>query len=288
MSKVEVDEVTGTETTGHEWDGIKELNTPMPRWWLWTFYATIIWALGYVIAYPAIPLVTSFTKGMLGYTTRAEVEADMAAARQAQSGMLDKIGSMSLEEIRTTPELFEFARAGGRSAYLVNCVQCHGSGATGAPGYPNLNDDDWLWGGKLDDISYTLNHGVRFDGDEQTRTSQMPGFGDGALEPAQISNVTELVLKMSGQDHDSEAATAGVAVYEENCASCHGEDGKGDREQGAPDLTDKIWLYGNSRASINTQIRTPKHGVMPGWKSRLDGNTIKQLVIYVHSLGGGE
>jgi cytochrome c oxidase cbb3-type subunit 3 len=288
MSKVEIDELSGTDTTGHEWDGIKELNTPLPRWWLWTLYITIIWAIGYMIAYPAIPLVTSYTKGLLGYSSRAEVAAEMAIAKQAQNKFLEKMSSMSLQDIRSDQDLFQFAVAGGKSAYLVNCVQCHGSGAQGAPGYPNLNDDDWIWGGSLDDIHTTLAHGVRYEGDDDTRVSEMPAFGDGVLEAPQITATAHFVLQLSGQEHDAKLAGEGISIYAENCASCHGDAGKGDREQGAPNLTDAIWLYGGDSASIRKQIVKPSHGVMPAWAQRLDENTIKQLAVYIHSLGGGE
>ncbi|MGI9373459.1 MAG: cytochrome-c oxidase, cbb3-type subunit III [Hyphomicrobiales bacterium] len=288
MAKIETDEITGTDTTGHEWDGIKELNTPLPRWWLWTFYLTVIWAIGYVIAYPAIPLVTSYTKGLLGHSTRDAVATEIANAKEAQNVFLEKMSGMELADIRADQNLLQFATAGGKSAYQVNCVQCHGTGAQGAPGYPNLNDDDWIWGGSLEDIHTTLLHGIRNAGDEDTRESLMPAFGEGVLEQPQILAVTEYVLKLSGQEHDGATAEEGLAIYTENCASCHGEDGKGDREQGAPNLTDAIWLYGGSRGEIAQQITVPKHGVMPGWGKRLDENTIKQLTIYIHSLGGGE
>ncbi len=287
-NKVEVDEITGTDTTGHEWDGIKELNTPLPRWWLWTFYATVIWAIGYMIAYPAIPLVTSYTKGVLGHSTRDAVATDIANAKEAQNVFLEKMSGMSLADIRGDQDLLQFAIAGGRSAYLVNCVQCHGTGAQGAPGYPNLNDDDWIWGGSLEDIHKTLVHGIRNAADDESRESMMPAFGGGVLEQPQILAVTEYVLKLSGQEHDAAKLEEGMTIYTENCASCHGEDGKGDREQGAPNLTDAIWLYGGTRGEIAQQIVAPKHGVMPGWGNRLDDNTIKQLTIYIHSLGGGE
>lgn len=287
--KREIDEVSGTETTGHEWDGIKELNTPLPRWWLWTFYATIIWALGYVIAYPAIPLLKAATPGLLGYSSRASVEQDIEAAKKAQAGRLEKIATLSLEEIRKDEKLYEFAVAGGAAAFKVNCVQCHGSGAQGAPGYPNLNDDDWLWGGKLEDIHTTIAHGARYANDEDTRSSEMPAFGrDGLLEKAQIRDVAEYVRKLAGLEHDAAAAVRGKAVFDENCAACHGEDGTGDREQGAPNLTDAIWLYGSKRADIIAQVAQPKHGVMPAWADKLDAVTIKQLALFVHSRGGGE
>lgn len=285
----EVDDFTGTETTGHEWDGIRELDTPMPRWWLWTYYATVIFSIGYVIAYPAIPMISGATAGLLGYSSRAEVANEMVIARESQSARLVQISEKSLEDIRKDPELFKFAVAGGASAYRVNCIQCHGAGAAGGGIYPNLNDDDWLWGGKLEDIHTTLKHGIRFAYDEETRTSEMPAFGrDEILEKADINDVAEFVLKLSNQDHDATAATRGATIYADNCAACHGEQGKGDPEQGAPNLVDAIWFYGGTKAELVAQISSPKQGVMPGWQDRLDAVTLKQLAVYVHSLGGGE
>ena len=285
----EVDEFSGTETTGHEWDGIRELDSPMPRWWLWTYYACVIFSIGYVIAYPAIPLVTDATTGFLGYSTRGEVAKQIAEAKQAQSGMLEQISAKSLQDIRKDPNLFQFAVAGGASAFRVNCVPCHGSGAQGGGIYPNLNDDDWLWGGSLDAIHATLKHGIRFTSDEDTRTSEMPAFGrDEILESAEINDTAEFVLKLSNQAHNAEAAARGATVYADNCAACHGDTGQGDPEQGAPNLADAIWFYGGSKAELVAQISAPKLGMMPGWQNRLDEETLKQLSVYVHSLGGGE
>ncbi len=289
MAEKDIDQISGIETTGHEWDGIKELNNPLPRWWLWTFYVTVIWSLGYVIAYPAIPLISSATSGVLGYSSRAEVADEITKAKVAQSGLLGRIETSSLDEIRKSPELLQFARAGGKSAFSVNCVQCHGSGAAGSPGYPNLNDDDWIWGGKLEDIYITLKHGIRFQWDDDTRVSDMPAFGtDELLEKDQINDTAAYVRKLAGLEHDAAAAERGLPVYAENCAACHKETGEGDREQGAPNLKDAIWHYGSSQEEIVTQISKPRHGVMPGWVNRLDDNTLKQLTVYVHSLGGGE
>jgi cytochrome c oxidase cbb3-type subunit 3 len=289
MSSKEIDDVSGTETTGHEWDGIKELNTPLPRWWLWTFYATIVWAIGYMVLYPAIPLVTGSTKGVLGYSSRADVAREIAEAKTGMAGLLDKVGSMALEDIRKDPDLFQFAVAGGRSAFSVNCVQCHGSGAAGGKGYPNLNDDEWLWGGSLDAIHTTLVHGIRFDGDDDTRVSDMPAFGrDGVLDTAQIDDVAEHVLALSGQEHDQAAAERGTAIFEENCAACHGAQGEGIADVGAPALSNAISLYGGDKASIVETVTNARRGVMPAWGRRLDDATLKQLAVYVHSLGGGQ
>lgn len=289
MADKDTDAISGTETTGHEWDGIKELNTPLPRWWLWTFYACVVWGLGYTIFYPAWPLLNSVTTGVLGYSSRADVAAEIATAKQAQAGVLARISEASLEDIRKDPELFQFAVAGGTSAFAVNCSQCHGSGAAGAPGYPNLNDDVWLWGGTLDDIYTSIAHGVRFTQNDDTRTSDMPAFGrDEILETAQINDVTDFVLSLSGKDHDTAAAERGATVYADNCAACHGANGEGVRDVGAPALNDALWHYDGERDTITAQIKLPKHGVMPAWSHRLDDATIKQLAIYVHSLGGGE
>ena len=289
MSDKEIDEISGTETTGHEWDGIKELDTPLPRWWLWTFYATIVWSVAYVIAYPAIPLATEATRGLLGYSSRAAVDAELADIQAERAAVTEKIAATSLEEIRNDEALFQFATAGGESTFKVYCSQCHGSGAAGSPGYPNLNDDAWIWGGTLEDIETTLIHGIRYEGDDDTRISEMPAFGaDDLLDREQITDAAEFVLSISGQEHDVAAAERGADVYAENCASCHGEAGEGLPELGAPRLNDPIWLYGGSRDEIIAQINRPRHGVMPAWGQRLDAGTIKQLAIYVHSLGGGQ
>ena len=289
MAENEVDHVSGTETTGHEWDGIKELNTPLPRWWLWTFYATIIWSIGYMIAYPAIPLISSATSGVLGYSSRAEVAEAIAEAKKAQSDNLAKIEALTIEDVVKDADLLAFAVRGGESAYKVNCVQCHGSGAAGGGGYPNLNDDDWLWGGTPDAIHDTLKYGVRYEANEDTRDSEMPAFGaDELLEREEIADTADFVLQLAGLEHDSDGAARGAVVYEENCAACHGENGEGDQDFGAPDLADAIWFYGNAKPAIIAQIAAPRHGVMPAWQGRLDDATLKQLAIYVHQLGGGE
>ncbi|MBO6559167.1 MAG: cytochrome-c oxidase, cbb3-type subunit III [Nisaea sp.] len=285
---VEKDAVTGVDTTGHEWDGIKELNNPLPRWWLWTFYITVIWSIGYWIVYPAWPLVSSYTEGMFGYSSRQEVMDRIAEAKEAQSAYLGKIESASLDEIRNDSELLNFALAGGRSAFAVNCSQCHGQGAQGFVGYPNLNDDEWIWGGKPEEIMQTINFGIRSAHDD-TRFSQMPAFGkDGILERPQINAVVEYVLKLSGQEHDAALAGTGQEVFVEQCAACHGENGGGMRELGAPRLSDSIWLYGGDREALRETVTNARYGVMPAWTGRLDEATIKQLAVYVHSLGGGE
>ncbi|MGY5810297.1 cytochrome-c oxidase, cbb3-type subunit III [Rhizobium sp. LEGMi198b] len=287
MSDKHIDELSGVETTGHEWDGIRELNNPMPRWWVWTFYATILWAVGYAIAYPSIPLIRDTTKGLLGFSSRAELQREMDNAKVEQARLDVRIAAKSVEEIDADPMLREFAIAGGASAFKVNCAPCHGSGATGAPGFPNLNDDDWLWGGSLPAIQQTIAHGIRFEADPETHVSEMPAFGD-VLERAQIRQVAAYVWGLTDTAFDPTAADAGKQVFLDNCAACHGEDDRGKQEIGAPNLADAIWLKGKGEQAIIRQVTLPKHGVMPAWLARLGETTVKELTVFVHSLGGGK
>ena len=286
----EIDLHSGVETTGHEWDGITELNKPLPRWWLYVFYATIVWAFAYWVAYPAWPMISGYTKGMLGYSERSRVNESLAAARAAQSQFNEAIAKASLKEIEADPKLLEFAIAGGKAAFGNNCAGCHGRGAQGSAGYPNLNDDDWIWGGTLDAIHQTISYGAR-NGSDQARMSQMPRFGAGnMLTQAQINDTAEYVRSLSKLPHDDAAADRGNAIFhgDGGCATCHGEEGKGNQEVGAPNLTANIWLYGGSKETIVTTITNGRGGVMPAWAERLDAETIKKLTVYVHSLGGGQ
>lgn len=285
----DIDDHSGIETTGHEWDGIKELNNPLPRWWLIIFYATIVFSIGYMIAYPSIPLIKTATKGVLNWSSRADVSTKLAAARDAQSQFWTKLEQTEVTQIASDEDLLRFSIAGGNAAYKVNCVQCHGSGAQGSPGYPNLNDDDWIWGGDVEQIYLTISHGVRHEEDDDTRYADMPAYGrDGIFDRQQIIDVAWYVRRLSGQEFEAEAAARGEQPYIDNCAACHGPTGKGNREFGAPDLSDALWLYGGEHAQIMSQIHTPQQGVMPAWKQRLGDATTKQLAVYIHSLGGGE
>ena len=285
----DIDQVTGVETTGHVWDDdIKELNKPLPRWWLLTFYACILWAIGYWIAYPTWPTLAGYTKGVLGYSQRDVVAREVLAASQAQGSLRELIAVQSLADILKSPDLARFADAAGRAAFAENCAPCHGRGAQGAPGYPNLRDDDWLWGGKAEDILQTIRFGIRSD-HKQARASQMPRYGlDNLLDEKQILDVAEYVLSISGGTMAKEPAARGAIIFKEQCAACHGNDGRGKPEQGAPNLTDQIWLYGSNIDAIVTSIHTGRGGVMPAWDGRLDPVTIKALAVYVHSLGGGQ
>jgi cytochrome c oxidase cbb3-type subunit 3 len=284
----DVDQLSGVETTGHEWDGIKELNNPLPRWWLWTFYGCIIWALGYTVLFPAWPLVSSATTGLLGYSTRGDFAQTMANVESGNSAIIARIAETPLDEVLADPELARFATAAGASAYKVNCSQCHGTGAAGGPGYPNLNDDSWIWGGTVEDIYATISHGVRSATDMDTRFNLMPNFGsDELLDRDSIAELARYVAGLSGVEGGA-ITPEGETLFADNCASCHGEGGVGLAEMGAPDLTDKIWLYEGTLAAITAQIHQPRHGMMQAWSEKLDDATIKQLAVYVHSLGGGQ
>lgn len=285
----DVDQLSGTETTGHEWDGIKELNTPLPSWWVWVFYATVIWSVVYWVLMPSWPLISGYTEGIRGHSQRALVAEQVAELNALRAERGAGLVEASLEEIRDTPELLTFAMANGQAAFGDNCAPCHGTGATGFIGYPNLNDDAWLWGGTLEDIHITLLHGIRANNDE-TRFGEMLAFGrDGILDRTQIRDVTGYVLSLSGLEAPADAnLEEGAVIYADNCAACHGDSGEGIQELGAPNLTDAIWLYGSSVEAVTESIANGRAGVMPGWVDRLDPVTIKSLAVYVHSLGGGQ
>lgn len=285
----QVDAITGVTTTGHSWDEIQELNNPLPRWWLWTFYITIIWAIAYCVAYPAWPLVSSYTRGALGWQSREAIESDLADLKQLRSGMTGKLAASSLEEIRQDPEMFAFALAQGKASFGDNCAPCHGAGGGGAKGYPNLNDDDWLWGGSLAQIDHTIRYGARSVSD-QGHSGNMPAFGrDGMLKREEISQVADYVRSLSGLSTEKGVdLAAGAKIFADNCAACHGEKGLGNQDMGAPNLADKIWLFGSDKAVIAEGLMNGRGSVMPTWHGRLDDTTIKALTLYVHSLGGNQ
>lgn len=287
-----VDEQSGVETTNHEWDGIRELNNPLPRWWLTIWYVTIAWALVYMVFMPAIPALPGLgtnTTGLRGHSDRINVAAEVQALKDARAADGARLLTASLEEIETDRDLQQFALAMGESSFGDNCATCHGAGGRGAVGYPSLADDVWLWDGTLDGIEQTLRHGIRHEDDLDTRQSLMPAFGRlDLLTNAEISDLVEHVVRLSGGEADIEAADRSLPVFQTQCASCHGENGAGNRELGAPNLTDNEWLYGNGRGDITNTIYNARNSHMPAWEGRLDDATIKALSVYVHSLGGGE
>ena len=288
MARRKRETVAEPETTGHEWDGIHELNKPLPKWWLYVFYATIVWSIGYLLLMPSWPLLTSYTKGLLGYSQREKLAGQIDAAKAARAEYRAKIGASDLTAINADPELLRFALAGGEAAFGDNCAPCHGRGAQGGFGYPNLRDDSWLYSGTLEGIQQTILYGIRSD-HPKTHGGVMPAFGKtGLLLADQINDVADHVLSLSGGAHDQQAAMRGAKIFAASCGSCHGPEGKGSHELGAPNLTDELWLYGGDKATIAVTVDAGRTGVMPAWVHRLDPETIKELAIYVHALGGGQ
>jgi cytochrome c oxidase cbb3-type subunit 3 len=286
-TKIEKDEISGRETTGHDWDGVKELDTPLPKWWLYVFYASILFAAVYTVLFPAWPGLSSYTKGLLGFSQRQETDRDVAGLVAVRAPMMSRIKAASLKEIQSTPELLNFALNGGRTVFADNCATCHGAGGAGNPGFPTLADDDWIWGGKLEQIWQTIAYGVR-NANEKSRQSAMPRFGaDEILKRPQIDDAAEYVLSLTGRSTNPTAVSRGKQVFAENCVSCHQEGGTGNQELGAPRLSDRIWLYGGDKDSILKTIWFSHNGSMPAWSERFDEATIKMLAVYVHALGGG-
>ncbi|MEQ9143548.1 MAG: cytochrome-c oxidase, cbb3-type subunit III [Parvibaculaceae bacterium] len=287
------DDVTGVDTTGHQWDDIRELNNPLPKWWVYTFYATIVWSVLYWIVMPAWPVFMNgawtYTGGVIGYEQREVVESEIAEVTAGRQHYIDQIAEKDLATIKQDAELMEVALAGGSAAFGDNCAPCHGSGAQGSTGFPNLNDDEWIWGGELEEIHVTLQHGIRWEQDDETRFNMMPRFlADGILSAEEVSDVTDYVLSLSREVEDQEAVARGAEIFEAQCTSCHMEGGTGNQELGAPNLANAIWLYGGSREAVYESIAQSRAGQMPAWGGRLDPATVKQLALYVHSLGGGE
>lgn len=288
MSPRETDDVSGVETTGHEWDGIRELDNPLPRWWLGIFWLTVVVAIVYWVLMPAWPGLHGYTHGLLGKSDRAQVSKDLAELKAIRGAEGAQLKNASLQQIESDPKLQAYALAVGQSVFGDNCATCHGTGGTGGKGYPNLRDDVWLWGGTLEDIQHTITVGVRSE-HPQTRFSQMPAFGrDGIVPAEQVNDLTEYVVALSHRPADAAAVARAAPVFQANCAICHGPEGKGMPAQGAPDLTDADWLYGSARADIKGQIWNGRGGVMPTWEHRFDPETIKALAVYVHANAAGQ
>jgi len=287
-TKIEKDALTGTETTGHEWDGLKELNTPLPKWWLYVLYACIAFSAVYVMFYPAFPIRGA--TGITGWVAREAIVEDLRAQQSQMAPMLARIRAASPAEIAVDPALRGFAMAGGRIAFANNCAGCHGAGGQGATGgFPSLADDDWIWGGTHDAIRHTILHGVRGGESDEERVSMMPRFlADGVLTLPQINDTTEYVLGLTNRSTDAAATARGETLYAENCGACHGEIGEGNRDVGAPRLNDQVWLFGANKAAIAAYIANPRMNVMPAWGQRLDAAVVNMLAVYVHALGGGE
>jgi cytochrome c oxidase cbb3-type subunit 3 len=288
-TKIEKDAISGQDTTGHEWDGVKELNTPTPKWWLYVFMACIVWAFGLFVLYPSIPYGTGYFHGLLGYSQRASVDAAVGKLVAQRKDSMDKIATMSFDGIKSDPALMEVALTSGRITFAENCQPCHGAGGGGSPGYPALAAGAWIWGGSLSDIQQTITHGIRST-DPDARQSAMPRFGvDGTLKPAEVEAVADYVwATFYGHPATGQDVSSGAKIFADNCVACHGDQGQGLREMGAPKLASHVHLYGDSKETILRQVNLPRQGVMPNWGARLDPATIKAVTLYVHSLGGGE
>lgn len=288
MSDRKIDEISGVETTGHEWDGIRELDNPLPRWWLWVWYLSIAASIVYWVLMPAWPGISGYTKGLRNHSDRANVAQELDALKAMRGAEAKILTNASLQQIESDPKLQAYAMQVGQSIFGDNCATCHGQGGVGGKGYANLRDDVWLWGGRLEDIEHTLKVGIRSDHPD-TRFSQMPAFGrDKLLDAPKIDDLTEYVVALSGRKADAAAVGRAAPIFAEQCASCHGVAGKGDPAQGAPNLTDADWLYGSTREDIHGQIYNGRGGVMPAWGGRFDAETIKALAVYIHANAGGQ
>jgi cytochrome c oxidase cbb3-type subunit 3 len=285
----ERDPLTGQWTTGHSWDGIKELKTPVPIWWVSTFLLSVAFAIGYVLLFPSFPSPGGTVFALSPATTRDQLAFRLDEAARRMEGMNQAILERPLEELSRDEELARFAFNAGRALYQVHCIGCHGPGAAGQAGqFPALVNDDWLWGGSKADIHQTIRYGIRNE-DPDSRQSQMPVFGQ-ILTATEIDQLTDYVLLLGEvpPGHSRRVGHPAHDLFQQQCASCHGEDGRGNIEFGAPNLSDAIWLYGGTRAEIRQQIAAPRMGVMPGWHQRLTDAEIVALTVYVHGLGGGQ
>jgi cytochrome c oxidase cbb3-type subunit 3 len=283
MSVRERDPLTGHQTTGHEWNGITELNTRVPRA-VWFFiiithiYALIVW-----ITMPSWPLVFTYTKGLLGIDQRQTVEEELAEARAARAAWADRIAAEPEQAIREDAALMQMVRQTGPALFGDNCAVCHGTDARGQPGFPSLVDGDWLWGGDFDTIMETVRVGINAAHPE-TRIAQMPAFGrDGILPRDDVPTVVDYVQSLSGGAAPADVG-AGAAIFAENCASCHGERGEGMPELGAPNLTDAIWIHGGDDASMFETVHDGRQSWMPAWENRLTLVDRKIVALYLLDL----
>lgn len=275
------------QTMGHEWDGIEEYNNPLPRWWVWTFFACVAFAIGYVLYYPAFP---GGHGSASNWTTIKELNQSLAEAKASQKDFDDKLTATALGDVEKDETLRTYAQAAGKMLFSINCSQCHGAGGAGAKGFPNLLDDEWIHGGKLADIAYTITHGVRNTQDAKARNpGLMPAFGkDEILGAGQVADVVNYLSVLAHGAKDNESTVRGAQVFKDNCTACHGLKGEGMREFGAPPLNNAIWLYGGDNETRMETVENGRGGVMPAWGLRLTELDIKKLAVYVHNLGGGE
>jgi cytochrome c oxidase cbb3-type subunit 3 len=289
MAVEELDPVSGHRTTGHEWNGIKELDTPVPRGVLIFIVVTHLWALIWWVLMPTWPLITTYTKGLLRTDQHEMVERDLVAAQAERAAWMKAIETASFEEIQADEDLMRIVRNTGRQLFGDNCAACHGADGRGRSNYPDLTDDDWLWGGGPERIAETMRIGIN-SRHENTRVAQMPAFGrDAMLDRTQVRNVATYVHSLSNPatstPQNVEQVQAGKEIFLTTCAACHGEDARGNREVGAPNLTDRYWVYGGDLQAIIASVHGGRQGHMPTWDERLTPAEIKMLALYVDSLG---
>lgn len=276
----ELDEASGQHTTGHEWDGVKELNTPVPMVFRISLWLTIAFSLVTWVLYPSWPGVTSYAKGVVGYSSRDNVAVAVAERQTLRTQQMPEFTELDVATLAEDPTLE--ARYGDAIGVLYrdNCAACHGRDLKGQTSFPDLTDDHWLWSGSPEEIEYTLQYGINHVS-EDTRWAEMPAFGDGMIERSDLNAVVEYVLQISGSDHDPSLAETGRVVFEDNCSSCHSEGGIGGYESGAPSLLDDAWIYGGSRDALMHTLKYGRQGVMPGWSGRLTEEEIRKLTLYV-------
>jgi cytochrome c oxidase cbb3-type subunit 3 len=254
------------KTTGHIYDGIEELDNPLPAWWFYMFVITIVWGIGYLIVYPGMGNYA----GAIGWTQVGQYDKEVAAAEEKYREMRDRYLALPVEEIAVDPAV----RKMGMRLFANNCAQCHGADAGGAYGFPNLRDDDWLYGGDAATIKATLVNG---------RQAVMPAWGS-VIGDEGIADVTQYVLSLNGRDVDPAKAEAGKTVFQTYCVACHGADGTGNPALGAPNLTNGVWLYGGSAEQISQTLHAGRNGMMPAFKDTLSEDKIHILTAYVYGL----
>lgn len=292
MSVGERDKHSGHMTTGHEWNGIKELNTHVPRpVWVFLILAFLISLVMWILL-PTWPLGTTYTKGFLGFNEKVELQKDINAAKSKVAAINLKVDEASYDQLAADDKLQEYVRTAGKTLFGDNCSVCHGVDAKGGPGFPNLTDKNWLWGGDVDVIMETLQVGIN-DKHPDARIAQMPAFGlDETLDAAEIRQVIDYLQSINDLKPDVAATAANIAsgaeLFEETCAACHNENAKGNQELGAPNLTDAYWIYGGDRQSILTTLWHGREGHMPAWEARLSTTERKLLALYVLDLNAME
>lgn len=287
MGVIERDPYTGHGTTGHEWNGIKELNTRVP-WPVWAFLiASVCFAILWWILMPAWPVGTTYTKGVLGDDVRKDVVTSLENTAQVRSAWTGRLERESFAAIQADPALMKDVRAAGHALFGDNCAACHGINGQGGPGFPDLADRVWLWGGDPATVFQTIRVGINSEHPD-SRVSQMPAWGrDAMLARPAILNVVDYVYALSHGSAGASAASlaAGRKVYADNCAACHGTDARGMKDTGAPDLRDAFWLYGGSKQAIYDSVYGGRQGHMPTWEKRLTDTDRKILTLYVLDLG---